>query len=307
LQDRITVGVFALDQVLLPKAGAGRGWAQRLAEMEPALVPGAQPQPLLLSETGEGLVLHGPVELAGATHAPGTRVAVEAVQGRRALFLVRIGGKPVAAAAAGEWQAALAPAEGPVRFDGIAAYVAGTLIDTPDGPRAVESLVAGNVVTTLASGSRPLRWVGRRRVSALEMLACPALRPVEFAAGTVGNGRLLRISAQQRMLIDDWRAEVYFGEDRVLVAAQALVDDRTARVVLPGDGVEYVVLLCDRHEVLLAEGALSESFHPGDLGLSGLTAAERAEVEALVPEAEVKRRRAAFPIVHNAEARALRL
>lgn len=305
--DRITVGVYALEQVLLPKAGAGRGWALRLAEMEPALAPGAGVQPLILSETGEGLVLDGPVTLAGVTHAPGARVAVEPVLGRRALFLVRIGGRPVAVAAAGDWRAALAPVQGGDGADGIAAYVAGTLIDTPDGPRAVESLVAGDVVTTLASGSRPLRWVGRRRVSALEMLALPALRPVEFAAGTVGNGRPLRVSAQQRMLIDDWRAEVYFGEDRVLVAAQALVDDRAARVVLPGDGVEYVTLLCDRHEVLLAEGALSESFHPGDLGLSGLTAAERAEVEALVPEAEVRRRRAAFPIVRNAEARALRL
>ena len=109
------------------------------------------------------------------------------------------------------------------------------------------------------------------------------------------------------MLIDDWRAAVYFGEDRVLVSAHALVDDQTARLVLPAAGLDYVILLCDRHEVLLAEGALSESFHPGATGLAGLTLANQAALAVAVPEADLIRRRAAFPIVRNAEARALRL
>ncbi|MDP3195131.1 Hint domain-containing protein [Tabrizicola sp.] len=303
--ERIIVGVYALDDVLLPRAAAGQGWPLRLADQDPALAPGAKRFDLILEVTAEGLALAEPAALATASHAAGLRVAIEPVPGRTGLYLVRVGPKPVAVAVAGSWQSALLPGE--VQAEAVAAYVAGTLIDTPDRPRAVETLVVGDVVTTLANGSRPLRWVGRRRVSALELLAHPALRPVEFAAGTVGNTRPLVVSPQQRMLIDDWRAEVYFGEDRVLVAAQALVDDQAARVVLPAEGVEYVVLLCDRHELLLAEGALSESFHAGEMGLSGLTAAERAEVEAVIPEAELLRRRAAFPIVRNAEARALRL
>lgn len=305
--ERITVGVYALDDLRLPRAAAGRGWAQRLAEQDPALAPAAQPVDLVLEISADGLALGEPAALAGVQHAASLRVAIEPVPGRAGLFLVRIGAKAVAVAVAGPWDAAVLPANAPAPVEGVAAYGAGTLIDTPDGPQPVETLATGAVVTTLSNGSRPLRWVGRRRVSVLELLAHPALRPVEFAAGTVGNMRPLVVSAQQRMLIDDWRAEVYFGEDRVLVAAQALVDDRAARVVLPAEGVDYVVLLCDRHEVLLAEGALSESFHPGEMGLSGLGAAERAEIETLIPETEFLRRRAAFPIVRNAEARALRL
>jgi hypothetical protein len=303
--ERITVGVYALDHVLLPRAAAGRGWPLRLSEKEPALAPQAQAADLVLDITTDGLILAETMTLAAVSHAAGLRVAIEPVPGRGGLFLVRIGQKPVAVAVSGSWQSALTPSE--VRPEAVAAYSAGTLIDTPDGPRAAETLVVGDVVTTLANGSRPLRWVGRRQVSVLDLLAHPTLRPVEFAAGKVGNARPLLVSPQQRMLIDDWRAEVYFGEDRVLVAAQALVDDQGARVVLPTAGVEYVVLLCDRHEVLLAEGALSESFHPGEMGLSGLDAAQRAQIEILVPEAELLRRRAAFPIVRNAEARALRL
>jgi hypothetical protein len=71
--------------------------------------------------------------------------------------------------------------------------------------------------------------------------------------------------------------------------------------------VDYVILLCDRHEVLLAEGALSESFHPGPAGLAALTQTQREALAVAAPEADLIRRRAAFPIVRNAEARALRL
>lgn len=304
--ERITVGVFALDHVLLPKAAVGRGWAQRLAGHAPALAEGAELRHIGLEVTANGLSLVEPAELAGVTHAAGVRAVVEPVAGRSGIYLVRLGLKPAAVAVVGSWEDALAAGEAG-GTEAPAAYAAGTVIDTPDGPRPVETLAAGDVVTTLSSGSRPLLWVGRRRVPALELLAHPGLRPVEFVPGSMGNRRVLRVSAQQRMLIDDWRAEVYFGEDRVLVAAQALVDDRGTRVVLPEAGVEYVTLLCDRHEVLLAEGALSESFHPGETGLSALSAAERGKVTTVVSEDELRRRRAAFPIVRNAEARALRM
>jgi hypothetical protein len=306
--DRITVGVFALDQVQMPKPAVAKGWAARLAEVCPILKTDARTCDLVLSEEPEGLVLAEAAELSGATHAAGLKVAVEPVEGRAALFLIRLGGKAMGLASAVPWPGESPhPSQGAAAPEALAAYASGTLIDTPEGPRRVETLVAGDVVTTLANGSRPLRWVGHRRVEPVELLAHPGLRPVEFAPGAVGNGRALLVSPQQRMLIDDWRAAVYFGEDRVLVAAQALVDDQAARVILPAAGVDYVVLLCDRHEVLLAEGALSESFHPGGAGLAALTLPERAEIAAIISEADLMRRRAAFPIVRNAEARALRL
>jgi hypothetical protein len=305
---RITVGIYVLDEVLLPKPSAGKGWVARLSEAAPVLQPGAVPRPMVVDEAGDGLALAEAVELGTGIQPEGTRVAVDPVPGRPGVFVVRLGAKPVGLATALPWAPGTElAADGPVTPEVLAAFAAGTLIDTPDGPRPAETLVTGDTVTTLANGSRPLRWVGRRRVTAVELMAWPGLRPVAFAQGAAGNARPLMVSPRQRMLIDDWRAEVYFGEDRVLVAAQALVDDQAARMILPPDGVDYVVLLCDRHEVLIAEGALSESFHPADSGLDGLTPVQRAEVLALVPESEFQRRRAAFPIVRNAEARALRL
>ncbi len=305
---RITVSVYALDQLLLPKAAGAKGWSARLAEATPRLIPGALPCTLCLADGPEGLTLASPVVLSGTTWETGSKAQIESVPHHRGWYLVRIGGKPAALACDDAWVEGDIPApDRPEAPEALAAYAAETLIDTPDGPRPAGSLVAGDLITTLANGSRPLRWVARRAVTALDLLAHPGLRPVEFAPGTIGNDRPLVVSPQQRMLIDDWRAAVYFGEDQVLVSAQALVDDHGARLVLPEAGLDYVILLCDRHEVLLAEGALSESFHPGPSGLAALTRAERAALADAVPEGDLIRRRAAFPIVRNAEARALRL
>lgn len=306
--DRITVSVFALDQVQLPRSDVARSWMARMAEASPILTPKAESQDLTVSPGPDGWELASTVNLGGARHHAGSQLVVDPVDARPGLFLVRIDGKAIGLASAVPWRAGEPhPATGAPMPERIAAYLAGTLIDTPDGPRPIETLKAGDAVTTLANGSRAVRWVGRRRVDPVELLAHPGLCPVEFAAGVIGNGRPLLVSQQQRILIDDWRAEVYFGEDRVLVAAQALVDDQATRIVLPTEGLDYIIVLCDRHEVLLAEGALSESFHPGEAGLAALSLPLLAEIAAVVPDEELRRRRSAFPLVRNAEARALRL
>lgn len=199
------------------------------------------------------------------------------------------------------------PPMNPKVWDPVFCFTHGTLIDTPDGPRLIEDLSQGDLVTTLGNGSQPLRWIGRRLVTRAEMSAAPDLQPVEFAAGAIGNTRPLAVSPQHRILLNDWRAQVYFGEDQVLIPAKAMINGTTIRQVLPPDGVTYIHLLFDRHEILLSEGALSESFHPGEAGLGALDAAQRREIEVLFPDLDLIRRRAACPIVKLAEARALRL
>jgi Hint domain len=194
-----------------------------------------------------------------------------------------------------------------VPWDNLICFTHGTLIETPDGPRPIETLEPGDLVCTLDNGSQPLRWIGSRHVGATAMARTADLRPVEFATGVIGNTRPLRVSPQHRILLDDWRAQVYFGEDQVLIAAKAMVNGTTIRQILPEAGVTYIHILFDRHEVIISEGALSESFHPGEIGLGALDLAQRRELDLLFPGLELERRRAAFPIARTAEARALRL
>ncbi|MEL7430891.1 MAG: Hint domain-containing protein, partial [Pseudomonadota bacterium] len=79
-------------------------------------------------------------------------------------------------------------------------------------------------------------------------------------------------------------AERMFGEPEVLVSAIRLT-------ALPGifidesvDGVEYFHLLFDRHEIVLAEGAASESLFTGPEALKALGREAREEIQELFPE-----------------------
>ncbi len=138
----------------------------------------------------------------------------------------------------------------------IPCFAAGTRMATPDGPRPVERLRAGELVVTLDGGPRPLRWVGGATVAGIGPFA-----PVVFAPGALGNVRPLVLSALHRVLIDDWRAQLYFGEDAVLVAARHLVGwPGVVRRMVPR--ITYVHLLFERHEIVLAEGVRCESLHP---------------------------------------------
>lgn len=160
----------------------------------------------------------------------------------------------------------------------VVCFTRGTLIHTADGDRPIETLAPGDLVWTADHGYQPIRWIGSVRVPALGDLA-----PIHFDAGALGNSRPVGVSPQHRMLIADWRAELMFGEPEVLVPAKALLNDTTIRRVT-GGMVEYWHMLFDAHEIVMAEGILSESFHPGKQGLDALADAARAEILALFPD-----------------------
>jgi Hint domain len=85
------------------------------------------------------------------------------------------------------------------------------------------------------------------------------------------------------MLFSGPRAELLFGTDEVLVRASHLL-------CLPGvsvadvEEVTYLHILFDRHEVVMADGAWSESFQPGDRTMNGMDADQRAEIYKIFPE-----------------------
>ncbi|HLQ19262.1 MAG TPA: Hint domain-containing protein, partial [Tabrizicola sp.] len=59
----------------------------------------------------------------------------------------------------------------------IVCFTAGTQIITDRGAVAVEALAAGDLVLTRDNGMQPLRWVGRRVLSAADLVARPELQP----------------------------------------------------------------------------------------------------------------------------------
>lgn len=192
-------------------------------------------------------------------------------------------------------------------FEEIICFAAGTRIDTPSGPRAVESLRSGDSVTTLDAGVQPLVWTGSRRLSLAEITANPALAPVRIEAGALGPGvpaQALTVSPRHRMLIDSPRADLMFGARQVLVAAADLAGLPGVSRVLDAP-VTYLHVMCDHHQILRAEGAWSESFQPSAAVLDGLDAQTRAELLGLFPELSTRPFASVRPVLSGLEALAL--
>ncbi|MDO8327776.1 MAG: Hint domain-containing protein, partial [Cypionkella sp.] len=167
----------------------------------------------------------------------------------------------------------------------VACFTPGAMILTDQGEVAVEDLAEGDLVLTRDSGFQPIRWVGRRDLTAAELAVQPRFNPVRIAQGALGGDlpeRDMLVSPQHRMLMTGARAELLFGEHEVLVAATHMVGMSGVGRVMP-ETVSYIHILFDRHEVVRADGAWSESFQPGAQTLNGLDAAQRAEILALFP------------------------
>jgi hypothetical protein len=164
----------------------------------------------------------------------------------------------------------------------VVCFVRGTHIKTIEGEVAIEDLEEGDLVLTLDNSYRPIRWIGSTCVPGKGHLA-----PIRIAAGALENARDLWVSPQHRMCLRHWRSQLLFGERETLAAAKHLVNDSTIRQI-ECEQVEYFHILFDEHEIIFAEGAASESFHPGSQGLSALSKETRAEIVELFPQLETE-------------------
>ena len=168
----------------------------------------------------------------------------------------------------------------------IPCFTPGTAIATPEGERLVETLKVGDRVITRDNGIQEIRWIGTRRLSWTELGANSHLQPVLIRKGSLGHGlpeRDMLVSPQHRLLVANERTQLYFDEHEVLVAAKHLIDHRGIREV-SAQGVTYVHFMCDRHEVVLSNGAWTETFQPGEQTLGGMGNAQRLELYELFPE-----------------------
>jgi len=165
-------------------------------------------------------------------------------------------------------------------------FTPGTLIATPRGEVAVEDLRVGDRIITRDNGIQEIRWTGRTDMTGLELQARPHLKPVLIRAGSLGNGlpeRDMMVSPNHRLLVASDRTQLYFEESEVLAAAKHLVG-------LPGIQIvdvmrtAYIHFMFDRHEVVLSNGAWTESFQPGDFSMKGIGNAQRNEIVELFPQ-----------------------
>ena len=165
-------------------------------------------------------------------------------------------------------------------------FTPGTLIATKMGERRVEDLRPGDRVITRDNGMQELLWVGRKTLSKQELADNADLQPILFRAHSLGPDspeRDTMVSPNHRMLVADDRVRLICAEREVLVAAKHLTHlDGVERVAL--DEVSYIHVMFRSHQVILADGAWSESFQPGDQALGALGRESRDELLRLFPE-----------------------
>ena len=143
-------------------------------------------------------------------------------------------------------------------------------------------------VVTRDNGLSRIEWVGRRTVSYEELESDIELRPILLRANSLGEGRPTRdmlVSPSHRFLVAPDQAFLAIEEDEALVAARLLVDHwhiRKAEML----GVSYIHILCDQHQIILADGVWTETFHPDDQTMRGMGNSQRRELNELFPDIE---------------------
>jgi len=167
-------------------------------------------------------------------------------------------------------------------------FCPGTLIATETGDRPIEDLKIGDLLLTASGDLRPLRWIGRRAYGALFARGNRDIMPVCIARGALGGDlprRDLRVSPMHAMVVDG-----------VLVPALHLVNGGSIRQVEITGDLSYLHLELEDHDILLAEGAPTESFIDDN---SRNLFHNAAEYHALYPGAPARSPRFCLPRIEE--------
>lgn len=166
-------------------------------------------------------------------------------------------------------------------------FTRGTLIKTEHGALPIEGLHEGDLVLCGDGVLRPIRWIGSRKLDKDDLARKPEWKPVIIQAGALGEGmptRDLSLSPQHNVLIRDWRAELMFGDNEVLVPAKHLTNDMSIRQDTECEEVEYFHILLDEHHTVLAEDLECETLFAAALRSGALSPEARAEICGIFPE-----------------------
>jgi hypothetical protein len=145
------------------------------------------------------------------------------------------------------------PADGwNLTTDTYTCFMAGTLVRTPEGEVAVETLKMGDLVTLAEGGAAPVSWLGRQTVSTTFADKLRAM-PIRIKANALGEGvpaRDLLVSPDHALMVDG-----------VLIQAGALVNG--VSIAQENQAVKsfvyYHVEVAD-HSLILAENTPVETF-----------------------------------------------
>ncbi|MFS4437229.1 Hint domain-containing protein [Paracoccaceae bacterium GXU_MW_L88] len=165
-------------------------------------------------------------------------------------------------------------------------FTRGTMIETDQGPRAVETLKIGDKVLTMNGHFEPVRWIASRKLSADTLNALPKMRPIRIAKGALGANspaQDLVVSPQHRVRLASAAVRKHVGKGEILVPAKKLVGLPGITVDDSCEAVDYFHLLLDRHSLVNSNGAWTETLLLGKEFLKTLSREAHDELAFLFP------------------------
>ena len=135
-------------------------------------------------------------------------------------------------------------------------YCRGTLIRTERGEVPVEALTIGSKVLTKSGKVRPIKWIGRRSYGGRFIMGRKDVLPICIKAGALDD------RVPQRDLWLSPHHALYL--DGMLIEAKDLVNGVSIVQADRVEKVEYFHIELETHDVIIAEGALAESFIDDD-------------------------------------------
>ncbi|TNF63784.1 MAG: hypothetical protein EP307_04420, partial [Rhodobacteraceae bacterium] len=153
-------------------------------------------------------------------------------------------------------------------FEGaFTAFARGALVDTTDGPVAIEDLLPGDRVLTVDGDPMPVLWIGATTVQARNIPGQPKPLPIyRIASEAFGVGRPIAHlvtgpSARLRRTPGHMRTQAM--NQPVLTPVAVFEDGVTITRTTPPSAVELFHFCLPHHAVVRISGLEAETYHPG--------------------------------------------
>lgn len=189
---------------------------------------------------------------------------------------------------------------------GVVCFTAGALIATAKGDRCIETLQAGDMISTLDRGFQPILWIGRRRVSWCEMKQHKGLRPFMVRADSFGPrcpSTDIQLSKQHRIfLTEKMVSHPKIGKAGALAPVHTLTGVPGVEELCPTAGITYFHILTEEHNLVWSNGIATETLLLTAYS-KGLTRQQPDPIVGLPPKFCTGEMRPARPILPNQIAR----
>lgn len=166
--------------------------------------------------------------------------------------------------------------------DLVVCYASGTLLETPEGARAVEALAVGDLVVTKDHGPQKIRWIYKREQTLKGSNV--ETKPVLIKAGALGTKRPERdlvVSPQHRILVGAVGQLEGVFESEALVPSKSLTSLPGIRHMCGRKEIAWYNFSFDRHEIVTANGSLSESLLLGPMVMKSLNSTQCEELRLM--------------------------